>query len=294
VLVWLFSQHFFWRYTPIPINFYRRCLLSFLFFPLWATLIQGQTSVVLLLLFTLTFVCLQRGQDLTAGVFLGLGLFKFPVVLPFALICFLRGKWRLMLGFAAAASLLGVLSVMTVGWAGVQSYANLLVDIVRNPDNPAYGGIKAWAMPTVKGFIATLLTGRLATGYISVLAAAASASLVLFAAWRWRQEDRGRAGNSEGLLFASALTVSQVTAPHLYNHDLALMLLAVLLVIGSSPWSEKSGQRTVLMAAMVILYTPPVYVLLHRWQAVYILAPVLVAFALAAISMARKAERHLT
>jgi hypothetical protein len=165
--------------------------------------------------------------------------------------------------------------------------------MVRNPDNPAYGGIRAWEMPTVSGFFAMLLTGRLPAIYISVLAAAASASVVLFAAWRWRQEDRARGGNSIGLMFAAALAVSQVTAPHLYTHDLTLMLLAVLLVIGSSQWSQESGQRLVLTTTMVILYIPPVYFLLLRWQAMYILALVLVAFALAAISLARGVPREM-
>jgi hypothetical protein len=294
VWLWLFFQHLLRRHTLIPKNPYRYLLLCSLFFPLWTVLILGQITVLLLLLFSLTFVCLKRGQDFRAGVFLGLGLFKFPIVLPFALICFLRGKWRMMAGFAAAASLLGVLSVIAVGPAGVRSYANLLIDIVRNPDNPAYSTMRAWdEMPTVKGVFATLLTGRLATVYISVLTAVVSAPLVLFVAWRWRQEDRGRGGNSSGLMFAAALAVSQVAAPHMYAYDLTLMLLAVLLVIGSSRWSEESGQRVVLTAIIVILYCPPVYTLLLRWNSMYILAAVLVAFALAAISLARKIPHEI-
>jgi len=66
------------------------------------------------------------------------------------------------------------------------------------------------------------------------------------------------------------------------------MLLAVLLVIGSSRWSEVSGQRVFLAAIIVILYCPPMYTLLLRWNAMYALAPVLVVFALAAISLERK------
>ena len=292
-LLWMFSQHLFWSDRPIPTNFFRYCLLSFLFFPLWGTLILGQTTILLLYLFTLTFVCLKRGQDFRGGVFLGLGLFKFPIVLPFASICFLRSKWRLMAGFVAGASLLGVVSLIVVGPAGVRSYANLVIDILKNPDNPAYISMRNWAkMPTIKGFVAAFLTHRLTNARINVLAAAVSAALVLFTAWRWRQDDRG--GNSLGLMFAAALTVSQVTAPHLYGYDLTLMLFAVLLVIGSPRWSEESRQRVVLTAIIVILYCPPIYALLLWRQAVYILAPVLVAFALAAISLARRAELPLT
>src|SRR5260370_1772600 len=135
VCLWLFFQHLLRPHTLIPRNPYRYLLLCALFFPLWTVLILGQITILLLLLFCVTFLCLKRGQDFRAGGFLGLGLFKFPIVLPFALIWFLRSKWRLTAGFAAAASLLGVLSVIAVGPAGVQSYANLLIDIVRNPDN---------------------------------------------------------------------------------------------------------------------------------------------------------------
>lgn len=61
---------------------------------------QGQTTVLLLILFSLTYVSLKQSQDLRAGFFLGLGLFKFPVVFPFAIICLLRRKWKMLAGCA--------------------------------------------------------------------------------------------------------------------------------------------------------------------------------------------------
>jgi len=286
--LWLFFQHLLRPHAIIPKNPYRYLLLCSLFFPLWTVLILGQLTILLLVLFSLTFVCLKRGQDFRAGVFLGLGLFKFPLVLPFALICFLRGKWRLIAGFAAASSLLGVLSVIAVGPNGLRSYANLLIDIVTNPINPLYRTMRVWdEMPTVKGVFAAPLTGRLATAYSSTLTAIVSASLVLFTAWRWRQQDRNPGANSSsGLMFAAALAVSLVTAPYMYAYDLTLMLLAVLLVIGSPQWQE-SGSRSILTAIIVILYCPVYTVLLH-WNAMYIFGLVLVAFALATIGLARK------
>ena len=288
VLLWMFSQYLLWRHTPISLHSHLCFLLCFLFFPFWFALIIGHTTVLLLFLFTVTFVSLQRGQDFRAGVFLGLGLFKFPVVLPFALICFLRSKWKLTAGFTAAASFLGVLSVIAVGPTGVRSYVNLLIDIIYNPNKPAYISMRAWKqMPTLRGFFAAILTGRLVPLQIGVLVAVTTA-LISYMAWRWRQQDRHPGGSSLALMFAAALTVSVVTAPHLYIYDLTLMLLPMLLVIGSSPWSEESAQRRVLIVVMVILYIPPVYLLLLRWHAMYLLAPALVAFALATMSLARK------
>jgi len=276
VLLWLFSQYLLWSHTSISRHSHLCFLLCFLFFPFWFALIIGHTTLLLLFLFTLTFVCLQRGQDFSAGVFLGLGLFKFPVVIPFALICFLRGKWKLMAGFTVTAFLLGVLSVIAVGTAGVRSYVNLLTDIISNPNKPAYISMRAWKqMPTFRGFFATVLTGRPVPLQIGVLAAV-SASLIIFVAWQWRRQDQRPGGNALELMFAAALTVSVVTSPHLYIYDLTLMLLPMLLVIGSSQWSGESVQRRILIAIMVILYIPPVYLLLLRWHAMYLLAPALV------------------
>jgi Glycosyltransferase family 87 len=291
VCLWTLFQHLLRRYAPTPKNPYRYLLLCSLFFPLWTVLILGQTAILLLLLFSLTFVCLKRGRDFAGGVFLGLGLFKFPIVLPFAFICLLRGKWRLMAGFAVAASALGALSLAAVGTSGVRLYADLLIDIIRNPDNSAYISMRALnQMPTIKGVLAAVLASCLTGIYINVLAAVISGGLVLLVAWRWRQEVRGRGERSLELMFAAALAVSQVVAPHMYSYDLTLMLLAILLVIGSPQWSQKSVQRVALTSIIMLLYCPPVYTLLLRWNGMYILAGVVVAFAFLSISLARNTD----
>jgi hypothetical protein len=143
-------------------------------------------------------------------------------------------------------------------------------------------------MPNVTGFLATNLAGHFNGIGVRVLAAVVSTCLIVFAAWRWRQEDARGSANSPGPMFAAALTVSLVVAPHLYSHDLALMLLAVPLVLGCPQWPHPSVQRTILLAVTAILYTPPVYLALLLWWPLCDLAPVLVAFALAAMSLARK------
>jgi hypothetical protein len=74
--------------------------------------------------------------------------------------------------------------------------------------------------------------------------------------------------------------VSEVAAPYLNTHDLTPTLLAVLLVIGSPEWSRKSACRLVVTVSVVILYIP-LYPFLVPLGALFLLAPVLVAFALA-------------
>ena len=90
-------------------------LLALAFFPAFMTLIQGQDSILLLLIFVLTYVFLKKNADFVAGSCLALGLFRFHLVLPLALILLLRSKRKAVLGFSCVAVFLLVLSVGLVG-----------------------------------------------------------------------------------------------------------------------------------------------------------------------------------
>ena len=285
VLLWLLFQAVFRPFAPVPKNDLHYFLLCSLFFPLWSGLMQGQMSMLLLLVFSLTFVHLERRQDYRAGVFLGLGLFKFPVVIPFALICFLRSKWKMMMGFATAAVLLTALSLLVVGPVGAISYVRMLAAATARSGAPAYTTLP-WDMPSLTGFLMTFLVSRISPRSIEATAAILGGILLLATARVWRRHDKLADGDSSGLMFAAALTLSLVTAPYLNLHDLSLMLLAVFLVLGSSQWASGSRWTVVLKTCIWILYIPPVYVLLLRHSKMSLLFPVLLCFALAALLLA--------
>jgi hypothetical protein len=271
----------------VPRNTLRYLLFCSLFFPAWVALLQGQPSIMMLGFWALTFVFMKRRQDFWGGVFLGLGLFKFAVALPFALICLLRGKWKLLGGFACAALLLGGLAVAVVGVSGVHAYVDLLLDITRNPNNPAYRCIEPLKMPTLRGFLNVTLAGRMGSGFINGAAGLLSIPLIAFMAWRWRREDRRADGGSPDLMFAASLAASVAVAPHLLTHDLTVILLPVLLVIGSPKLYRKWACGLIITVSVVILFVP-LYIFFVPHGGLFLLGPVLLAFALAAsqISMA--------
>ncbi len=292
VLLWLLSQYLFWRDTPIPKNFIRFCLLPLLFFPLWFDLVIGQTSLLLLFLFSATYALLKAKQDFWAGIALGLGVSRFPIVLPFVLICVLRSRWKMTMGFATAASLLGFLSFLAVGTTGLRSYVNLLIDITHNPTNPAYIALRAWKqMPNLRGlFFAVLPQHPIAVQIVTLIA---SFALIGIVAWQWRQIDQRADGGSMELMFAAAVTISLVAAPHLYIYDLTLVLLPVLLVMNAPESRQHPIERKILIAIVAGLSILPLYLLLLHWHAMFVLAPILTAFSLAAISMASRAESRI-
>jgi Glycosyltransferase family 87 len=294
VALWMLVVCLIRPYAPIPRQTFQYLILCFTFFPLWdAVLIQGQTSVVVLLSFTLTFICLKRRQDFAAGLSLGLGLVKFPIVLPFALICLLRRKWKLMAGLLSAASVLSLLSLAAVGPMGIFSYAWLLLDQVKHPASSGYG-IQIGRMANVRGLLSALLPSAPWAPSVNVAAALVSALFILYAAWEWgRQEQQGERGSFE-LAFASTLVISEVTAFHTMFHDLSPTLLAILLALGAYLRPKKSLWLQGLGVMVVGMYLVPVCLLLaYGGRPIWLLTPLLIAFAFVAVSAASEGSLSL-
>ena len=282
IVLWVFFVYLFRPYAPIPKQPLQYLLLCFSFFPLWIALVHGQMSILLLVLLSLTFVSLKRRRDGWAGVFLGLGLFKFPVVAPLALIFLLKGKWRLIARFASTGLLLGLGSLLAVGRAGMIGYVNLLVDQVRRPDYPPYC-IEVWKMPNLRGFFHVILSPVLPESIINLVVALASVTLIGYVAWRWRRQVSGE-GPSFDLMFAAALATSEVTAFHLKLHDLSPVLMAVLLILGYARYPGRSPWRWARTAAIGALYVIPLCLLILRGAPMFLLTPVLILLAWAAMA----------
>lgn len=286
VFLWVLFQHLLRPAAPVPGNPYHYLMLCSLFFPLWVALMQGQMAVLLLLMFTLAFVHFERSCDYRAGVFLGLGLFKFPVVLPFALICLFCRKWKLMAGFTTAASFLAGLSLLTAGPAGIFSYIRMLTDALANPGKKIYAvSMKPSDMATLRGLFMTLCP-NISPHSVQVAAGIAGIILLLATAWVWRRRENRPGKHSSGPLFAGAIAVSLVASPHTQVHDMTLMLLAILLVLGSRELASNRASRSILYACIGILYFPPAYVLMLKHHILPFLCPVLVCFAVTTLYLA--------
>jgi hypothetical protein len=288
VLIWLVLPILLRPYAPVPKDELGYITLWFLFAPLGVALYQGQPSLLLLLLYAMTYISLKRGRDLSGGMCLGLGLFKFQFVLPFVLIFFFRRKWRFLAGFLLSGAALGALSLFAVGWQGLLSYVHLLLTIAGNPENLSYG--KAVDMATVRGFVSGILGHSVGKGTINTIVAAISVSLVLFTAWRWNKENRQRPEAFFDLMFAAALVVSLVTGFHMFTHDLSPLLLAMLLVAGHFPAKGRTALRWAFGTTLALLWIPPVYFALVAWHRMYFLFPVLIVFAFAAYKLAETPE----
>lgn len=232
-------------------------LVCFLFFPIWVSLLQGQDSVLLLLLYVLAYRRLQEDQDGWAGALLALGLFKFHLVLPAVIIIAATRGRRFAGWFMASAFTLAMISIVTTG--GARGYISFLLS---NNRNLAFETIKPSIMPNLRGLVSQFGGDyewvSPVVGLLSLLVLLASLIAVL----------KEKSGNqSLDLVYALALITTLLVSYHLNPHDLSLLLLPVLLLmerVVRQPRQLSTTERVLLCVALLALYQPITYVLLVR------------------------------
>jgi len=248
-------------------------LLTLAFFPTFMTLIQGQDSILLLLIFVLTFVFLKKNMDFLAGCCLALGLFRFHLVLPFALVLLLRGRRNAIFGFGSVAAGWLVISAGLVGWGTVLHYPQYLM---RLETAGAGGAIVPANMPTIHGLLAaaTPLIGKIVSeAVVGIL----SCALVLIGVLCWPDKDKDKGRTNFDLSFSLVALIAVLVSYHAYAHDLSILLLALLLAaqhLRAIPMADQRNRN--MLAPMFLLYLSPLYMLLwFYWQHLNLLGLVL-------------------
>ena len=248
-------------------------LICLAFFPVAFDLIQGQDSVLLLLIVVLGLRLLLRNADLACGAVLALGIFKFHLVIPLIAILVLKKKFRVALGFVAVSSVLFTISLAMVHWSGVLAYPRYLLEL-----NPGLGMVKPQRMPNIRGLLTVLLgNGPLPTGVHWFLAGVTIFGIFIASRY-WAGDDR----RSRLMAFSFAIAVTLLTSYYANIYDLTLLLVP-LLFLGKTflRGSEIRGwpRSAFLSAAAVLLFTPFLWLLALRVDRFGFVAMVLLALA---------------
>ena len=280
-LIWLLLPCLLRPYAPVPREGLGYLALWFLFPPLGVALYQGQSSLALLLFYALTFVNLKRGQNFMAGVYLGLGLFKFQFIAPFALIFLLLRKWRFLGGFLLSALTLGTVSLIAVGGQGIVAYVRLLLSIGNHPANVSFGS--ALDMPTLEGFAYAMLRHVARSTTITVVVATLSLALIAYTAWRWHRQDEDGPTSSFDLMFGAAIAVCLMTGIHMFTHDFSPLMLALLLALAHFPSRDSPGLRFAVGTTVALFWLPLLYFALVAWHRLYLMFPLLLLFWITAL-----------
>jgi Glycosyltransferase family 87 len=234
---------------------------SLSFFPVIATLFQGQVSILLLGALTGSFFCLRSGRDELAGLFLGLALLKPPYVLPFLVLLLVQRRWRTLSAFAITAVTLALIPMLFLGAKTDIDYLSLLRQAAGW--HTTSGGFSPRANENLWGFFHLILSGSFATlAQLSFSLAAIVAVAVVAVRWSGRAD----------VAFAATTLAALLINPHVLIHDLALLLLPVAIALHSVHGREIA--LPVLLAAGygATLFAVPLALTAHFQGAVFVMA----------------------
>lgn len=241
------------QYARVPCDFGLLLVVFLTFAPATTCLLIGQDSTLILLIYTVAFLLLKRGSEFQAGCVLALGLFKFHLILPFMLILLLRRKWPAAWGFAAVGSLLVLISIGISGTQSLVAYPRVLL---FDRTYQAITGFAPEYMPNIRGLLYLLIPVRVGALASGILVSVLWGLVLWLAAKSWRDEQFS-------LSFSAAIFATLLASFHLYNYDLALLLLPVSLVCGELATRNKLLSSPITFsAALVILFVPPLHRLL--------------------------------
>jgi hypothetical protein len=207
------------------------------FFPLFVTVLQGQSDLVVLLPLGAAYAAWARGRYGWAGIFSALALAKPQLLLLIPVLFIARRSWRALAAFAAGGVGLGLISVAGFGFGPVMTYLNDVGAWAIGGKLPSGGTVvfTDTAVYSLRNVLEVLPEiGETAAFVILVLLLALVA---LSLSWR---PDKPR------LDFALAIAASLVLSPHQNVHDLALLVipgfaLADLALAGHLRWPRAAG-----------------------------------------------------
>lgn len=219
-------------------------LLAALLFPGTAmALLAGQTSLLVTAVLAGGLALLPR-RPVLAGVLLGLLVLK-PNLAPLVPLALLAGRrWQALAGAAATGVALLLLSLLAFGpepWQGF--FANL--QTIAGWDQA--GVLRSWRMPSVY-----MQARGLGAGPAMALQAVAALAAAAAVAWVWA---RPQPEALRGAVLAAAVPLA---SPYVFEYDLAVLVLAVLLLLQDAlarGW--RPGEPVLLLLAWVLAVLPP-------------------------------------
>lgn len=244
-------------------------LLGFIFFPALATLKMGQDSILLLLILSAAYCLMRTSKPVAAGLVLSLAAIKFQYLIVLAPLLLLERRFRLFAALCAGAAGLALISVWTVGFAGIVSYVSLTGSVSHH--------LEFLKQVNARGFI-------FAMGGNHVLLWSLVVSLVIFVLAI--VVARVHHPEQQQLAFAAYLAAAVLASPYAHFSDVTVLLLSLLLAVDWLMNQPRRGTSAKLLALAAGLMFAVPYVLIVAWPhyaRMYLMFPVLLFFFLALV-----------
>jgi hypothetical protein len=176
--------------------------------PFAETIIIGQTSGFMLLVWVFGIALALEKRDVAAGVILGLGALKPQLFVLVPVVLVARGRWRMLGAFLATGAAMITIGVLACGAHAYVAW----IDLLRSP---AYADVREANMFHMCSIEALLHGLPFATAVHALVALAAAVMLFVFA----------RKTEGEPRAWAAAILVTLFATPHLIVYDAVLFIV---------------------------------------------------------------------
>jgi hypothetical protein len=288
VLLWITA-----RVLPRPYPFTRiypawlEVALCLGFFPVFLDLFQGQDAILLLLIVAAALNRLVSGKDVAAGAMLALGLFKFHLLAPIAIMIWLGGRARILAGFLPGTAMLVALSCVISGAGVLRAYPLYLLDLNRTA---GVGFVTAQSMPNLRGLLSVLVGRAPYPGPIHWLLLPAAVAAIVLTARLWRPRmNAGFPGLAMG--YCLALLVAIMASYYARSYDMTLLIVPLLLLGGGfldQPGLMCIPRRLIAGGLLLAICAPLYWALILRLDCPYLLVIPMFILALGIGSVMRR------
>jgi hypothetical protein len=257
-------------------------------FPVFLDFLQGQDAILLLLIVALTLNRLHVGKDAVAGAILALGLFKFLLVVPIAIMLWLGGRARILTGFVPGAAALVALSCAISGVNVLSTYPAYLLDSNRAT---GVGVVTAQSMPNFRGLLSAFLGHAPYPGPMHWLLLPVAVAAIVLTARVWKPViNAGFRGLALG--YCLTLLAAILTSYYVYSYDMTLLIIPLLLLSGpflDQPTLSPVERRMIDAGFMLLICTPLYWALILRFDRPYLLVVPMFMVALGIVRIMRHA-----
>lgn len=222
-------------------------------------ILLGQDTLLLAPVFLLAFLALKKHWNYAAGLVLGLGLFRFEILLPFAFIFFIRRRWRTAAGFATASAVAVLASMAMVGRTGTMDYAKLLLEMGQVGGGATNGAIAA-TMPSLHGAAAIILGGAVPSKLIFLLVLLGTLAVLLWAAWQFKSITEPQIPAFD-LEFSLATVAALLASYYIFVHELTPLIVVAFVMLGYESARPRKGILGNRRGAALLLIFAVVYCL---------------------------------
>jgi hypothetical protein len=186
------------------------------FLPLFVTILQGQSDLVVLVPLAAAYTAWARGRAGWAGIFSALALSKPQLLLLIPVLFIARRSWRALAGFGAAVGALAAVSLIGFGWNATAGYISSVGSWAIGGTLPTKGQAvyTDTAVYSLRHVLEILPGGGKVLAFLILIVLLALVAVSL----SWRPD-------VPRLDFALAVAASLVLSPHQNVHDLALMII---------------------------------------------------------------------